>query len=85
MLFRRAVVLTVALFAGMVFLSNAKANTFPPTPTSSYYGDADGDLTVTGADILQHRNRLLLKPSTYSTLQPAGANTEWNTCDVDSD
>ena len=65
--------------------SPAIANTAPPTPTQHFYGDGDGDLLVTGLDIIQHNNYILNKPHTYDTLQPDTVNQRWNTCDLDSD
>ncbi len=54
-----------------------------PTKNSHFFGDADGNLTITPADLTQHNNYLVGKAYTYDTLQPPSSATKWNTCDMD--
>lgn len=75
----------IALLAFFLFASSAQANIYPPTATAHFFGDADGDTAITNLDIGQHNNTILGRTATYETLQPAGPNTPWNTCDVNSD
>ena len=56
-----------------------------PTKNAHFFGDANGDLGITPADIDQHNNYVTMKVYSYDTLQPNTPVDRWNTCDVDHD
>ncbi len=88
MKWRRLFIIGIAFSAFLAAsggITPALANTVPHTPTQHFYGDADGDLVITGFDAIQHNNYVLSKPYTYDTLQPDTVDQRWNTCDMDSD
>lgn len=58
---------------------------FAPTKYAHFFGDANGDLAITPADLTIHQNRINGKAVSYDTLQPKTPADRWNTCDINHD
>jgi len=78
-------ILKVAALITAVWVSPAFSNSYPPTPTQHFYGDADGDGVITPMDLNVLRNLFNGKAFKFDTLQPDNPDQDWNTCDLDSD
>ena len=53
-----------------IFIPSLAFSYNAPTLNDHFFGDATGDLNVTGADLTQHRNYTNFLPYGYDTLQP---------------
>ena len=75
---------------GIAFCLILRASTgfayYPPDPTLTFYGDADGDEYVMAVDVPIHETQANEGYTlAYNTLQPNNDDDRWNTCDVDGD
>lgn len=77
--------ISVSLLVGVLFYSATAFAYSAPTKNAHFFGDANGDLAITSADLTIHQNFINGKSATYNTLQPNTPSERWNTCDLNHD
>jgi|GEM_PF-3544386 len=87
---KRILTSLAATVAGVFILAPIASSTgiYParaPTPSSYYFGDPDGDTSITTMDTNVLFNLLAGMAYTFGTLQPDNPDQDWNTCDLDGD